>query len=381
MRGMYMLSFSKSNRWFRQHLKNRNKRLMDKRNQYQQDIARVEKAMTRVEKQFDAKLSALKSKAGSNAPTMSVTDLIELRNKITPTYNVLESELSAHRRCLTDVKARLSKPPTMIKLKKQLESIAKDALVQPDVLNLLQKILSRVIHRKVTQVSNFMNILLRGPPGTGKTFAAELIARFLNALDVLLVHDFKLRTSDDLIAPFVGQTAAKTRAVFFESMESCLFIDEAYALRESSYGREALTELISLMDTYRGSCCVIFAGYKDDIKRLMDTNPGLPRRFPYKVDLQYPTPAQLKKLFVKRLAALGYTLKNTVPNVFTSDVFPAAIGDTFVLADLTADHAAMSIDECTFFKALYEYWKIHQEESFELPYADTIRSCMRRSNT
>jgi hypothetical protein len=61
-----------------------------------------------------------------------------------------------------------------------------------------------------------------------------------------------------------------------------LLIDEAYALNDGQYGREALDTLVSKVHNNAGDdICVVMCGYEDQIRQmLLDQNPGLQRRFP-----------------------------------------------------------------------------------------------------
>ncbi len=66
-----------------------------------------------------------------------------------------------------------------------------------------------------------------------------------------------------------------------------LFIDEAYSLVSAdgrdSFGHEALDTLIKMTEDHRGNLVVILAGYPNEMKRLLDSNPGVCSRFPNKL--------------------------------------------------------------------------------------------------
>jgi Cdc6-like AAA superfamily ATPase len=127
-----------------------------------------------------------------------------------------------------------------------------------------------------------LHLVFTGPPGTGKTTVARLIARLYASIGALPGSKFTEASRADLVAGYVGQTAIKTNEVIERSKPGVLFIDEAYALtprHESDFGAEAIATLVKAMEDHRHLFAVIVAGYGDEMGAFIRSNPGLRSRF------------------------------------------------------------------------------------------------------
>ncbi|MBQ6079506.1 MAG: AAA family ATPase [Muribaculaceae bacterium] len=134
---------------------------------------------------------------------------------------------------------------------------------------------------KVPKMS--FHLVFTGSPGTGKTTVARIVARIYKDLGILKSGHTVETDRSGLVAEYVGQTATKTNAVIDSALNGVLFIDEAYALvpenAGSDYGQEAISTLLKRMEDDRDKLVVIIAGYPDEMKRFIDSNPGLQSRF------------------------------------------------------------------------------------------------------
>lgn len=144
------------------------------------------------------------------------------------------------------------------------------------------------------------NVFL-GPPGTGKTSVARLLARIYKHLGFLSKGQLYETDREGMVAGFVGQTAAKVDKAVQESLGGVLFIDEAYALTQglngNDYGSEAVNTLLKRMEDHREDLSVVVAGYTEPMKMFVESNPGLRSRFNRYFYFDHFTPEQLYQIF------------------------------------------------------------------------------------
>jgi SpoVK/Ycf46/Vps4 family AAA+-type ATPase len=152
------------------------------------------------------------------------------------------------------------------------------------------------------------HMVFTGPPGVGKTEVARVIGEIFRALRVLRKGHLVETDRAGLVAGYVGQTATKTLDKCREALDGILFIDEAYTLAAGSggsghdFGKEAIDTLLKFMEDNRDRIVVILAGYRNEMRRFIDSNPGLSSRFSKIVDFPSYNSAELSEIF-KRMAA------------------------------------------------------------------------------
>ncbi|WP_030420895.1 MULTISPECIES: AAA family ATPase [unclassified Streptomyces] len=143
------------------------------------------------------------------------------------------------------------------------------------------------------------HFVFSGPSGTGKTTVARILGRVFYALGLLGGDHLVEAQRADLVGEYLGQTAVKANELIDSALGGVLFVDEAYALSNSGYGKgdaygdEALQVLLKRAEDNRDHLVVILAGYPEGMDRLLTANPGLSSRFTTRVDFPSYRPVEL----------------------------------------------------------------------------------------
>ena len=153
---------------------------------------------------------------------------------------------------------------------------------------------------KTTELS--YHCVFTGNPGSGKTTVARIVANIYHELGILEKGHLIETDRAGLVAEYIGQTAVKTNKIIDSALDGVLFVDEAYSLiqgGDNDFGREAISTLLKRMEDDRNRLVVILAGYNDEMKLFIDSNPGLQSRFNNYIQFNDYSEEELFEIFIK----------------------------------------------------------------------------------
>lgn len=162
-----------------------------------------------------------------------------------------------------------------------------------EVKKIIQEVMAFVEIRKRRQRESLyteplvLHMIFKGNPGTGKTTVARIISRLFREMGILSKGHIIEAERADLVGEYIGHTAQKTREQINKALGGVLFIDEAYSLArggEKDFGKEAIDVMVKHMEDNRDNFILILAGYNDEMKEFISSNPGLRSRFPIHID-------------------------------------------------------------------------------------------------
>jgi SpoVK/Ycf46/Vps4 family AAA+-type ATPase len=146
------------------------------------------------------------------------------------------------------------------------------------------------------------HMVFLGPPGTGKTAVARVVAKIFYAFGLLESPTVVEAHRADLVGEYLGATAIKTNELIDSALGGVLFIDEAYSLvnegdgQADRFGSEAVQALLTRAEDDRDNLIIILAGYERQMDNFLASNPGLTSRFAIRVKFPGYTPAELLAL-------------------------------------------------------------------------------------
>ena len=192
-----------------------------------------------------------------------------------------------------------------------------------DIKEQINKILNYIKLNKERGQMPSLHMCFTGNPGTGKTSIARVIGKIFEEENILSGSgDFVEIHGRDLVAKYVGWTAQKVHETVEKAIGGVLFIDEAYSLVSNTRGGfedEAITTLIKEMEDHRNEICIILAGYTEEMKNLIDLNPGFESRIQFTINFPDYSTEELLEIFIGLCQKEKYKLSKNCKEILANN--------------------------------------------------------------
>ncbi len=150
-----------------------------------------------------------------------------------------------------------------------------------------------------------------GRPGTGKTTVCKIFGSLLRQAGALSKGHVVVCDRGTFLGTLWGDEERSMRQVLEMAKGGVLMIDEAYLLNgkhDHDPGKLVIQLLMNILaDESQRDIAIVLCGYKDQMMKMLDTNPGLQSRFPNKFEFTDFTIDELLEITRRRIKDYDYT--------------------------------------------------------------------------
>ena len=170
-----------------------------------------------------------------------------------------------------------------------------------------------------TPTLSSMNMIFSGEPGTGKTTVARIMTGLLYEYGYIQKNQCVEIDGNFFNGLSVGESSKRASMLIQKSKGGVIFIDEAYALL-SGGGQEVIATIVKAMEDFKDELVFIFAGYENEMKDLINSNPGLESRVKHHLYFGGYTLNDMKQIFTFMAHEQNLLVSNELLAKFANEI-------------------------------------------------------------
>lgn len=171
-----------------------------------------------------------------------------------------------------------------------------------------------------TQTLSSMHMIFYGKPGTGKTTVARIMTGLLYEYGYIKKNQCVEIDGNFFNGLSVGESSKRANMLITKSMGGVVFIDEAYALLSNGGGQEVIATIVKAMEDHRDEIVFIFAGYEKEMKKLVESNPGIESRVKYHLHFAEYSISELKQIFKEMAHEQNLLVSEQLLELFSNEI-------------------------------------------------------------
>lgn len=155
------------------------------------------------------------------------------------------------------------------------------------------------------------HMIFEGNPGTGKTTVAKLTADLFYSMHITKTNKLVQTKPSDFVSEWVGGTGLKASSLIQSAYEGVLFVDEAYGFENLKRKEQVFNILLQEMEEHTDDLVVIMAGYPEEMRTLLNENPGLESRFGKRMVFEDYSEEELLEIYLEKCKKEGFCVEKS----------------------------------------------------------------------